>query len=679
MKRSFSINARLVSLVCALLFAVAAAVSTGIFFTVKANLDATLRSSASTTIGLLKEEMRSWFNPLFGEMDAMSYAAASLKFDPPRMLPILQSVIKANPDISEIYWIGQKSYKDGGFFMDPSGWIPPKDYDQYTRDWFNGAQKASGVYLTDPYIDTITKKLVVTVAKKVVYSDGRAEGAVGIDLFITKVGELVAAKQLSAKGKTYLINKAGLYITNERQESILKDNIFDQAALAGAKADILGKESAFGILPAKGIYYTSVAFPGIAWILLSYGPLSDVYGDLYRILAAIVGMAGVCLIISGFLAALVARSISKPIRIITSANLRFAEGDFSLEGLDFASLEKIRKRKDELGQTSHAIDDMVSALTRALGSIGIIAKEVSSGASQVSRTAQTLSQGTTEQAANAEEVSASVEEMGATIKQNSDNSIATEGIANKTARDAEEGGKAVTESVAAMKEIAGKIGIIEEIARQTNLLALNAAIEAARAGDAGKGFAVVASEVRKLAERSQNAAGEITTLSKRTVDSATKAGEIITRIVPDIKRTAELVQEIASASQEQSAGVDQIGKAMMQLDSVVQQNAGASEELASMAEELSGQSMQLAEAIGFFKIRAEGAEGQGASKGPAGPSPRASAAPKAAPAKAAEHRLAAPKPSEPKGARRPSTAIAPVPKPVGSKAEEVVDSDFEEF
>jgi methyl-accepting chemotaxis protein len=168
--------------------------------------------------------------------------------------------------------------------------------------------------------------------------------------------------------------------------------------------------------------------------------------------------------------------------------------------------------------------------------------------------------------------------------------------------DAGEGGKSVEQAVTAMKEIANKIGIINEIARQTNLLALNAAIEAARAGEAGKGFAVVASEVRKLAERSQNAAGEITLLSNSTVESAMKAGDIIGRIVPDIKKTADLVQEIAAASKEQTVGTEQVEKAMVQLDTVIQHNASASEEMATMAEQLSGQAIQLTETMSFFKL-----------------------------------------------------------------------------
>jgi methyl-accepting chemotaxis protein len=195
-----------------------------------------------------------------------------------------------------------------------------------------------------------------------------------------------------------------------------------------------------------------------------------------------------------------------------------------------------------------------------------------------------------------------MEEMGASIRQNADGAKTTEAIASKAAAAAQEGGAAVGETLDAMTEIAAKINIIDEIARNTNLLALNAAIEAARAGESGKGFAVVASEVRKLAERSQIAAGEILSLSKKSVDVAERAGALLGTIVPSILKTAELVQEIAMSSQEQSAGADQISKAIVQLDTVIQRNASASEQMASMAEELTSQAANLTETMSFFKI-----------------------------------------------------------------------------
>jgi len=257
-----------------------------------------------------------------------------------------------------------------------------------------------------------------------------------------------------------------------------------------------------------------------------------------------------------------------------------------------------RSAQDKLMQ---ALSAMVAGLTRTVTEIRTIAGEVASATQAISTAAVQVSNGATAQAASAEEASSSMEEMGSNIKQNADNAQQTDKIANKSAKDAQESGKSVVEAVAAMKEIANKISIIEEIARQTNLLALNAAIEAARAGEHGKGFAVVAAEVRKLAERSQKAAGEINQLSGTTVKVSERAGEMLDKLVPDIQKTAELVQEITAASKEQDAGAEQINKALQQLEKVIQQNASAAEEMASTTDELTSQSDQLVSALGFFR------------------------------------------------------------------------------
>jgi methyl-accepting chemotaxis protein len=248
-----------------------------------------------------------------------------------------------------------------------------------------------------------------------------------------------------------------------------------------------------------------------------------------------------------------------------------------------------------------ALAAMVRELTSTVAEIRTIAGEVTAASTSISMASIKLSRGATTQATSAEEASASMEQLVSTIKQNADNAQQTGKIANKSAKDAQESGRAVIEAVTAMKEIASKISIIEEIARQTNLLALNAAIEAARAGEHGRGFAVVAAEVRKLAERSQKAAGEINQLSVTTVKVSEKAGEMLDKLVPDIQKTGELVQEITAASREQDTGASQLDKALQQLETVIQQTASASEEMAATTEQLTGQSDQLMSALGFFR------------------------------------------------------------------------------
>jgi methyl-accepting chemotaxis protein len=258
--------------------------------------------------------------------------------------------------------------------------------------------------------------------------------------------------------------------------------------------------------------------------------------------------------------------------------------------------------RDELGRLSREINKMADELEKLIVDIRRSATENAAMASQIAAGSGRMSEGSTEQAAAAEEASSSVEEMHATIRQNAENAIETEKIALKSAKDALESGKAVTLTISAMREIAQKTSIIEEISRQTNLLALNAAIEAARAGEHGRGFAVVASEVRKLAERSQTAAREIGDLSSTSVGVAEEAGHMLGMLVPDIQKTSELVQEISAASREQASGADQINSAIQLLNRVIQQNAGVAGDMSSTAEQLATQAEQLLATVSFFKV-----------------------------------------------------------------------------
>lgn len=268
------------------------------------------------------------------------------------------------------------------------------------------------------------------------------------------------------------------------------------------------------------------------------------------------------------------------------------------------------KAHDEMGEVGNSLNTMVGSVSVVLAEVGDVAGDVASGSSQLATASSALAQGAATQATNIEEVSASMEEIVGSIRQNADNSSNTEAIAVKAAKDVRESGMALDEALSALKEIADKIMVIEEIARQTNLLALNAAIEAARAGEHGKGFAVVASEVRQLAERSGSAAAEIGELSGSSVAVADRAGKLLEQLVPDIEKTAELVQEITASTNDQATGAEQISQALQGLDQVIQQNAAASEEIAATADVLTKRSRDLEEATAFFRVNSDAAASQ---------------------------------------------------------------------
>lgn len=456
--------------------------------------------------------------------------------------------------------------------------------DPLSMDEIKGSKVSGGI-----------SSMVFFIASPVQTSDGVA----GI-LFGTVDGGKFAERfvdpiTVGESGYAYMVDAGGTIIAHPDQGLILRQSI----ASADFGREILAKGSGLSNYSLDGdpIIQSTDKVSETGWLLGIRAWEEELMADAVSasMINIVVGLTVIAVI--GTIIFLIINTIIGSVNRTVTFVKSVADGDLT-RSIDVTS-------NDEVGILAKSISDMASKLRQVVIDVQSSAMNVASASQAMSSSTGQMSQGATEQASVAEEVSSSMEEMNSNIRQNADNAQQTEKIAIKAAEDANEGGEAVSITVAAMKEIADKIGIVEEISRQTNLLALNAAIEAARAGEHGKGFAVVAAEVRKLAERSQAAANEISELSASSVEVAEKAGTMLGTMVPDIQRTSELVQEITAASNEQTAGVNQINLSIQQMDQITQQNASGAEELSSTAEELSSQAEQLLAAVEYFKVSDE--------------------------------------------------------------------------
>ncbi|PLX67732.1 MAG: methyl-accepting chemotaxis protein [Denitrovibrio sp.] len=436
---------------------------------------------------------------------------------------------------------------------------------------------------------------------------GEVEYIVALQISLAKINKVMQQREgMGRTGETYLIGsdkrmRSDSFLDPQGHSVVasFKGTVENNGVDTEASRELLaGKTGSKIIEDYNGndvlSSYTSLKIDSFTWGLIAEIDKAEVYEPINELVKFIMLIGIVIAVIVAIIAYLLAVGIANPIIL----GVRFAQ-EISRGDLD-AHIDV--NQKDEIGMLANSLKEMVANLRNIVNDVKHASDNVATGSNELSSAAQDMSQGATEQAASAEEASSSMEEMNSNINQNADNALQTEKIALKVSEDAKSGGEAVQKTVAAMRDIADKISIIEEIARQTNLLALNAAIEAARAGEHGKGFAVVASEVRKLAERSQESAAEISELSSNSVEVAENAGKLLDQILPDIQKTAELVQEISAGSNEMRTGADQINTAIQQLDQVIQRNAGVSEEMAATSEELTGQANGLQQAVSFFKM-----------------------------------------------------------------------------
>ncbi|WP_054652554.1 methyl-accepting chemotaxis protein [Salidesulfovibrio brasiliensis] len=446
--------------------------------------------------------------------------------------------------------------------------------------WFGAFGNANqdvgiNVYVDDP--DFGSKAFI----NRRIDRNGEYLGIISTAIELGEFIDTVTSMVIGEKGETFMVDKKGTFRLHDDKGLINNKRISEMEGYAENAATMLNADHhSFQYTDSKGEswFVMSRFVPELGWYLVTKANKAELLAEITDALYVTIGVAVLLLLAGMAVAYFFVGTLTRALNVCVGYAEKIAHGDLNVRAET--------GRKDELGRLQAAMARMVAKLREVVSAVQDSSADVADRSEELSDSSNTLSEGATQQAASVEEVSASMEEMSSNIQHNAENASQTEKVAVRAAEDIAEGAEAVGEAVGAMESIAERITIIEEIARQTNLLALNAAIEAARAGEHGKGFAVVAAEVRKLAERSGNAAGEIVELSTTSTATAKRAREMLDRTVPEIRKTAELVQEISTASGEQSSGAEQVNKAVQELDKVIQHTASSSEQIAATSQTL---------------------------------------------------------------------------------------------
>ncbi|HEX8435120.1 methyl-accepting chemotaxis protein [Archangium sp.] len=489
---------------------------------------------------------------------------------------------------------------------------PNVDYEtEGVGDYYLLARKTRRETIVNPYLYPVGgRPTLITSITVPILLDGKFVGTVGADISLEQLQKQISEITPFDTGYALLVSNNGAFVAHPSEErrakplgaspadALVKTALSRDTALsAQVDSEVLGAQAIEVVVPIR------IGETVTPWALAVFAPLDKVLAPAHELRVFTLVLGALALLALGGAVLIVIRRITKPLETISSVATRIANGDLT-GALDHRS-------EDEIGTLADAFRSMRDRLAQVIGEVREGAAALSSAASQLSATSQSLATRASQQASTFEKMTTSLDGMSASIIKNADSSRRVETIASKGAADAQKSSRAVAETVDAMKQIASRISVVEEIAYQTNLLALNAAIEAARAGDHGKGFAVVASQVRKLAEGSQTAAKEISSVASSSVKIAEQSGQLLHALVPSIDTTSHLVRDVAATSTEQSSDVGQLNKAMLGLNDVTQQNAAAAEELSSTAEEMAAQAESLLQLVSFFQVSEAGGQGRG--------------------------------------------------------------------
>ncbi len=501
-----------------------------------------------------------------------------------------------------------------------SAWILlPSGMDGYThlgngktlyigdRDYYNTSKNGNN-FISEPYIDRITGELCITLSVPIFDDNHNVIGTIHGDYDGFMLCDYTKGIVVGETGEAYILGRTGTSIA-DKDTTLVKTQY---NAMELAKKDERFKSVADFFELAVGSEKPGISFytwddkyklatfskmKQTGWTVCISAPADEFLGSIKNLSTILVLIGVLVLIISLVVILIFSNLLAQPITKMSLYLKDVSTGNLSTQ------LDASITSKDEIGTLSDSVINMIEKLRVIVSEINQNAENLTDSSLQINQTSQQLLEGAGEQASSTEEVSSTMEEMQANIEQNTENSKRTSLKSQKVQQNVLEVGKKSEKVVEANILINEKVAVIKEIANQTNILALNAAVEAARAGEQGKGFAVVAAEVRKLAERSKDAAEEIVSLSENTKKLSEEAGKSLSAIIPEIEETAKLVENIMKASIEQNSGAEQVNNSVQQLNHLAQRNAITSKELATTAQALTSQADRLREVISYFKLK----------------------------------------------------------------------------
>ncbi len=567
----------------------------------------------------------------------------------------LENVQKSDAENIVVAWI---SDIDSSQFTQSDGYLSGPDWDITIRPWYQQVVEAQKTVITEPYLDTASKKWIVSVVTPV-YQTGTKTmlGVTGVDFSLDNLYAMVSGYELGDTGFYMLATAAGQLLYHP--DETLRDKSITEAGLSENMVEAITNKTdgqiTYTAMGQTNYGYVS-AIGDTGWTVSTGLPEQEFNETFHTVFMSVLIIFLIALLIMALVITLVSRSITNPLKKLKNTAQEIADGNLNVQVAATSTdevgqvAEALSKTVDRLKQYTAYIDEVSAVLDQiALGNLVFqlqcdyvgkfsqiklslenirstlantfveitnSADLVASGSDQVAYASQALAQGATEQASAIEELSATITEIASQVNTNADNAVTANQLANESSAEVERGNERMQQMLTAMKEISdtsGKIGAInktiEDIAFQTNILALNAAVEAARAGAAGKGFAVVAEEVRNLAGRSAEAAKDTTALielSKKSVENGTRTAEetaqSLTNMMNSTKKTTELISKISDASSEQASAISQVTQGIEQISTVVQSNTATSEESAASSEELSAQAQNMKKLVDYFKV-----------------------------------------------------------------------------